>query len=71
MTASQLQIGDKFKTSDDTIKIVRGRNGSFVICSYIPSNGYTVYIFKEAEVTIVLDEEIFKSNPDWKRNMFK
>jgi hypothetical protein len=71
MTASELMIGDKFTTLDDTIKIVKNKDKIFVICNYVPNNGYTVYVPKESEVDIYIEDKTFTSNPDYKRNMFK
>lgn len=71
MKADLLKIGDKFTTQDDTIKIVKSKDKMFVICRYVPDNGYTVYVPRNAEANKLPICETFKSNPDWKRNMLK
>lgn len=70
MKASDLTPGDKFTINFDGKKrqMIKS-NDTFIVCHYIPYDGYTVYVPKESEVEIVIEDETFTSNPDHKRNM--
>jgi len=70
MQASDLKQGDTFTINYDGKKRkVVGVDNTFIICRYVPYDGYTVYVPKESEVEIVIEDETFTSNPDHEDNM--
>ncbi len=70
MQALQLKPGDKFTINhDNKIRAFVREEDTFMVCRYIPYDGYTVYVPKESEVELVVEDEEFVSNPDHRKNM--
>lgn len=70
MQALQLKPRDKFTINhDNKIRVFIREEEAFMICHYLPYDGYTVYVPKESEVELVVEDEEFVSNPDHRKNM--